>query len=423
MNKRKLLIFVGLNLFMVLIFYLYKWNFVCSNISVHKVVGNLCHKYSNGEVMGNLCDSMCGEHSTLIVDSCQSWHGGKEVVFSATIDGNKKVFIKGRKSSIESDPNEELVWSKSGTGANILPPDVDSFETMVNSFLKHNMDIDLQANDEDVSEKLWDFPLRSLEASKVSAAMKNLWALVQDNEYVLTKVYDSYELFPKVHGTCGGFYAVEHLDPLTFPSFFGTNSFSEWSIHVSVALSILEFLDELESIFTHPVFLCDVKTSHFGISNDGKIKFLDLDTVYQKSVVDKMMTDTPSCETHSDCHVFDCKGQCDLIFGKCINGVVNNNLQVVCEKIFLNRKLSNHPDLLFSSGFLHSKHMNSRLERVLMHCANPTRAYDDTRLAAGPDIRSELYAALKEILDVALKLEKMDSPKSNDNKNISKTIL
>ena len=52
--------------------------------------------------------------------------------------------------------------------------------------------------------------------------MKNLWALVQDNEYVFTKIFKEFELFPKVYGTCGGLYAVENLEPLSFPSLFGT---------------------------------------------------------------------------------------------------------------------------------------------------------------------------------------------------------
>ena len=64
-------------------------------------------------------------------------------------------------------------------------------------------------------------------------------------------------------------------------------SFSDFSVRLSVALAILEFLDELESIFKHPVYLCDVKSSHFGISGDAKIKFLDLDAVFQKSVLGK----------------------------------------------------------------------------------------------------------------------------------------
>ncbi len=69
-------------------------------------------------------------------------------------------------------------------------------------------------------------------------------------------------------------------------------SFSQWSVHVSVALAILEFLDELESVFQHPVYLCDVKPSHFGISDDGKIKFLDLDAVFQKSMLGNFLVDT-----------------------------------------------------------------------------------------------------------------------------------
>ena len=65
-------------------------------------------------------------------------------------------------------------------------------------------------------------PYFATTAKKTEAAMKNLWALVQDNEYVLAKLFQSYELFPKVYGSCGGLYAVEHLEPLTFPSMFGT---------------------------------------------------------------------------------------------------------------------------------------------------------------------------------------------------------
>jgi hypothetical protein len=64
-------------------------------------------------------------------------------------------------------------------------------------------------------------------------------------------------------------------------------SFSEFSVRASVALAILEFVDELESVFRQPMHLCDVKASHFGIAGDAKIKFLDLDAVFQKSILGK----------------------------------------------------------------------------------------------------------------------------------------
>jgi hypothetical protein len=70
-----------------------------------------------------------------------------------------QVYVKGRKSFIESDPSEQLFWSKDSKGKNLLP-DFGTFEEMVNSFLKHNFDVDLKASGDDVFEKLWDFPIR-----------------------------------------------------------------------------------------------------------------------------------------------------------------------------------------------------------------------------------------------------------------------
>ena len=51
---------------------------------------------------------------------------------------------------------------------------------------------------------------------------------------------------------------------------------------MAVALAILDFLDELETVFDDPVHLCDVKPDHFGISESGRVKFLDLDSVFLK---------------------------------------------------------------------------------------------------------------------------------------------
>jgi hypothetical protein len=48
-------------------------------------------------------------------------------------------------------------------------------------------------------------------------------------------------------------------------------------------LAILDLLDELENVFDQPIHLCDVKPEHFGISDFGKVKFLDLDSVFLKS--------------------------------------------------------------------------------------------------------------------------------------------
>ena len=53
-----------------------------------------------------------------------------------------------------------------------------------------------------------------------------------------------------------------------------------------MALAVLDLLDELESVFHEPLHLCDIKPEHFGISNQGRVKFLDMDTIFFKTIID-----------------------------------------------------------------------------------------------------------------------------------------
>ena len=48
-------------------------------------------------------------------------------------------------------------------------------------------------------------------------------------------------------------------------------------------------LDELETVFEEPIHLCDVKPDHFGISDSGRVKFLDLDSVFLKPYLGKIL--------------------------------------------------------------------------------------------------------------------------------------
>ena len=98
-----------------------------------------------------------------------------------------------------------------------------------------------------------------------------------------------------------------------------------------IAQGFLDLIEELESMFDHSVHLCDVKPDHFGLSENNRVKC----TVYFQPTIDKAVGDGANCTEHSQCDFFDCRGQCDLIKEKCLGGVVNNNLQVVFEKVFL----------------------------------------------------------------------------------------
>lgn len=110
-----------------------------------------------------------------------------------------------------------------------------------------------------------------------------------------------------------------------------------------------------------------------------------------------------NCTSHTDCQYFDCKGRCDLIESKCAAEVANDNLQVVCEKVFL----AAHENFLFEiPGLLSSKHVHKKLRSALEACANPSNAEDSVRLAAGDKLNAELKRLFKEVVDISNKLAK-----------------
>ena len=117
--------------------------------------------------------------------------------------------------------------------------------------------------------------------------MKTMWSLVQDDEYVFSRLSEDLQLFPKIYGSCGSLYIVEEVESLTFESEpWGSEiSFKSFSKRATVAMAIMDFLEELDTVFEEPIHLCDIKTSHFGISKQGRVKFIDLDATFAKSML------------------------------------------------------------------------------------------------------------------------------------------
>ncbi len=89
-------------------------------------------------------------------------------------------------------------------------------------------------------------------------------------------------------------------------------------------------------LFYYYLFIFDfiLELSNFGISENGNVKLLDLDMAY----FDRLIPINPSikCRKNSDCSLKDCSGYCDKRTRRChVNRRINNNLQVLCEKILL----------------------------------------------------------------------------------------
>lgn len=161
--------------------------------------------------------------------------------------------------------------------------------------------------------------------------MENVWLLLQENEYLISIIYENYDLFPHFIGTCGTFFAVEYVYPIENPTTLLalSDDVNEWSKRLKLAIKIINYIDEIESNKIEKFYLCDVKINHFGtpVGDDTKLKFLDLDSVFPESIISRILSDNKDCDKHEDCDYFDCRSVCS-VNKRCESPVMNDNLQV-----------------------------------------------------------------------------------------------
>ena len=82
---------------------------------------------------------------------------------------------------------------------------------------------------------------------------------------------------------------MEKLEPLPLPRRAeGAGHFSEFGARAKTAMKVMDLAEELDSVFEEPLLLCDVKADHFGVSEHGRVKVLDSDAVFPKSIAGKL---------------------------------------------------------------------------------------------------------------------------------------
>lgn len=201
--------------------------------------------------------------------------------------------------------------------------------------------------------------------------------------------------FPQLLGTCGSYFAVEYVEPVEeIPSILALEDTREdWARKLRIAILILDLLDELETSFKEPLYLCDVKIEHFGLAKGGsRMKYLDLNNVYPKSVVVKTIGTT--CTKDKDCELYDCKSYCNKNTNTCGQSISSSNLQIVCEKIFLGWRMSGR---VLVPGLLMAPHTPSELASILRQCANPDGDTSKSKASSTQEIKKRLYNTLVEM--------------------------
>ena len=133
-------------------------------------------------------------------------------------------------------------------------------------------------------------------------------------------------------------------------------------------LDLIEFFDksiDAEVDSGDSMQICDVKLDNFGLNKHGELKVIDTDMVH----LDKTIFNGDVCRKHDDCHYFDCKSFCNLQTKKCEMKRVDNNLQVICEKIFSNPFFPNEG--LITGVKLKNEKLKNDLDQILNKCIEP----------------------------------------------------
>ncbi|XP_056635687.1 divergent protein kinase domain 1C [Diorhabda carinulata] len=364
---------------------LFKLNVVCVNLQAWSHVSKLCNLYENGVAIGSLCAPLCITRDIHSL-TCHSFEATKEAVFSAEWHDTRLVF-KSVPKNIQS-----IHWFDNGL---VRYPSEKEFLQTIRTIVKNKFNLTLAY---DTAIRLSRLKPTYEEKNKMKRRkeMDNLWMLLQDNEYLLSALFAEKDVFPQLLGTCGPYYAVEYLEPIPAMSSFLTasDSMENWGKRLKLGVLILDLLEKLETKFREPFHLCDLKIEHFGlIKNQNALKFIDLDGVLPKSVVNSIIRDVDYCKSDNDCDFIDCRSRCET-GNKCSNYVTNDNLQIVCEKIFLGWRMSN---TVLVPGLLMSQHTPSELASLLRQCANPESEEGKPRTAPDIETKKRLYNALSEI--------------------------
>ncbi|KAK7071019.1 Family with sequence similarity 69 member C [Halocaridina rubra] len=345
-------------------------SFICTTEDVLKNhINNLCLEVKNEVIVSNnlvessenLCEDLCVEDISSKVE-CKTFHLNKPTVF--TYDNGRKKIVKSainakeREEAVsDSDDVEEEYWNSKSTQPYF--PTKDEFTHMVNIYIGNF--IDGEVNQDMVLSLLSHSNVYQTNTESLSTH-KNFWLLTQDHEYLTSIIFEEYNLFPKVLSTCGAYYSMEYFTPLTENAMRPYKL--QWRERLWKALDIMKYVGQLENAWVEPLHICDVKHDHFGWSEDGKVRFLDLDSIFTESVLLKTMENTPVCINNEDCSYFDCKGRCHVKMARCELERTNTNLQVICDKIFL----GNTDGLISLYGLLVSHEANEELSEALEIC-------------------------------------------------------
>ncbi|XP_063781040.1 divergent protein kinase domain 1C [Pseudophryne corroboree] len=301
----------------------------CTDEESRKILAGLCYDYSDGAVTGDLCEDLCVTHK-LVYKHCLYYRRGKKVIQA---DWQGSSIILKSKNDVFSKFQAPILLDNSDprtlTDTELL--------VMVAVEFKNALGLDLPNN---TLVPIW-IERKNHQNWKVELA--SMWSLFQQEEYLLFNLLQDFSRHVlHVIGTCGHFYAVEFLSAghswkqnlFSLEEVVGQCRTGEQRMNalLDIAISFLDMVHQFDNKFSHRLHLCDVKPENFAIRNDLTVVAIDMDMAFFEPKMRNILEQ--KCTSDKDCNFFDCFSTCDLKTFMCGAQRENNNLQVICDKIF-----------------------------------------------------------------------------------------
>nr|XP_051707056.1 divergent protein kinase domain 1C [Oryctolagus cuniculus] len=352
----------------------------CTDEKSRRILAALCQDYRGGWLAGDLCQDLC-EVGTLRYQRCLYYERGKKVL-QAEWRG-RPVVLKSEREAFTSFPPLSLLEE----GPQGRPGEAELL-LMVAGEVRHALGLELPSGS---LGPLWPGWRGVGWRRQVASA----WALLQQEEYVYLSLLQGLSRHvPPVLGSCGHFYAVEHLaagsprHQALFP-LEQKQARARAQAVSRIALSFLDMVGHFDHDFSHRLHLCDIKPENFAIRRDLTVVAIDVDMAFFEPKMKEILEQ--NCTGDEDCNFFDCFSKCDLQVNKCGAHRVNSNLQVICDKIFRH---------WFSTTLRDSAvplQRQLQLREAVRECAGPTRSSGRAAPSVFWKLRRLLQATLKEL--------------------------
>lgn len=304
---------------------------------------------TTGDFCHDLRNSLQSSYGTNVVfKECPNfyWHDGKELVVSLTWN-DRPYILKGR-----SIHEEEMLISDHVKFLTDQSKYLIAFQRLLSSTFTTQYTVD--------THKLIPWSHTESETEILNSnltALRTVWLLSQDNEYVLSKSLSRKLIFPEVKSTCKHYYLVESAERVLDLAYIVpsvhliTKLFARSPLEkLHVAIKLIEFLLRLETERTG-LELCDVKFDHFGFyESENFLLMIDSDMIFTKQVAAESISAMGNCTDNYECDFIDCQGAC--VNGMCQYNPLDNNIRRICRNMLFMSIIDFSPVITLNLGLM-----------------------------------------------------------------------